>query len=77
MRDPAAALTYTFGTMVGDTRQGWAILTAFLVMALIGVFVCYGFEAPGIAEVEAITGIESHTALVRLLQDDDIPGATA
>jgi potassium-transporting ATPase potassium-binding subunit len=43
----SAALTYTFGTMVGDTRQGWAILAAFLVMALIGVFVCYGFEAPG------------------------------
>jgi len=43
----SAAMTYTFGTMVGDTRQGWAILAAFLVMALIGVFVCYGFEAPG------------------------------
>jgi K+-transporting ATPase ATPase A chain len=43
----SAALTYTFGTMVGDTRQGWAIFAAFLVMALIGVFVCYGFEAPG------------------------------
>jgi potassium-transporting ATPase potassium-binding subunit len=43
----SAALTYTFGTMVGDSRQGWAILAAFLVMALIGVFVCYGFEAQG------------------------------
>jgi potassium-transporting ATPase potassium-binding subunit len=27
-----AALTYTFGRMVGDTRQGWAILTAMLIL---------------------------------------------
>ena len=26
------ALTYTFGRMVGDTRQGWALLVAMLVM---------------------------------------------
>src|SRR5674476_427306 len=42
-----AALTYTFGRMVRDTRQGWAILCAFMVMALAGVFVCYGFEQAG------------------------------
>lgn len=27
-----AALTYSFGKMVGDTRQGWAILTAMLIL---------------------------------------------
>ncbi len=43
----ASALTYTFGRMVGDTRQGWALFSAFLIMALIGVFVCYGFEQAG------------------------------
>ncbi len=42
-----SALTYTFGRMVGDTRQGWAIFAAFLIMALAGVFVCYGFEQSG------------------------------
>jgi K+-transporting ATPase ATPase A chain len=42
-----AALTYTFGQMVGDSRQGWAVFAAFMVMALIGVFVCYGFEQAG------------------------------
>jgi potassium-transporting ATPase potassium-binding subunit len=42
-----AALTYTFGKMVKDTRQGWAIFAAFTVMFLIGVFVCYGFEQAG------------------------------
>lgn len=41
------ALTYTFGRMVGDTRQGWAIFAAFSVMFLIGVFVCYGVEQQG------------------------------
>ena len=41
------ALTYTFGKMVGDTRQGWAIFAAFSVMFLIGVFVCYHFEQQG------------------------------
>ena len=43
----SAALTYTFGRMIGDTRQGWAIFAAFLIMALAGVFVCYGFEQAG------------------------------
>ncbi len=41
------ALTYTFGKMVGDTRQGWAILAAFTVMFLAGVFVAYRFEQAG------------------------------
>jgi potassium-transporting ATPase potassium-binding subunit len=41
------ALTYTFGRMVGDTRQGWAIFAAFSAMFLIGVSVCYGFEQAG------------------------------
>jgi potassium-transporting ATPase potassium-binding subunit len=41
------ALTYTFGKMVGDTRQGWAVFAAFSVMFLIGVFACYYFEQAG------------------------------
>jgi potassium-transporting ATPase potassium-binding subunit len=32
-----AALTYTFGRMVGDTRQGWAILAAMAVLFVGGV----------------------------------------
>src|SRR5262249_16674429 len=42
-----AALTYTFGKMVGDTRQGWAIFAAFSVMFLIGAFFCSHFEQAG------------------------------
>ena len=41
------ALAYTFGKMVGDTRQGWAIFAAFSVMFLIGVFAAYYFEQSG------------------------------
>ena len=43
----SASLTYTFGKMVGDTRQGWAVFAAFLIMSLGGVFICYGFEQEG------------------------------
>jgi potassium-transporting ATPase potassium-binding subunit len=53
-----AALTYTFGRMVGDTRQGWAIFAAFTVMFVIGVFVCYGFEQQG-NPILAKLGIET------------------
>jgi K+-transporting ATPase ATPase A chain len=42
-----AGLTYTFGKMVRDTRQGWAILAAMSVMFLAGAFVAYGFEQSG------------------------------
>src|SRR6266853_795912 len=41
------ALTYTFGKMVRDTRQGWAIFAAFSAMFLIGVFALYHFEQAG------------------------------
>jgi K+-transporting ATPase ATPase A chain len=41
------ALTYTFGKMVGDTRQGWALFAAFSVMFFAGVFVCYPAEQAG------------------------------
>ncbi len=42
-----AGLTYTFGHMVKDTRQGWALFWAMAVMFLIGVFVAYGSEQAG------------------------------
>jgi potassium-transporting ATPase potassium-binding subunit len=42
-----AGLTYTFGHMVKDTRQGWALFWAMSVMFLIGVFVAYPAEQAG------------------------------
>lgn len=42
-----AGLTYTFGVMVGDRRQGWVIFSACATMFLAGVFVCYWAEQSG------------------------------
>jgi K+-transporting ATPase ATPase A chain len=42
-----AGLTYTFGHMVKDTRQGWALFAAMSVMFLMGVFVAYPAEQAG------------------------------
>jgi K+-transporting ATPase ATPase A chain len=43
----AAAFTYTFGKMVGDTRQGWAVLAAMLLVPLVFIGVAYHAEATG------------------------------
>ena len=42
-----AGLTWTFGKAVGNTRQGWAILSAMMVLFPAGVTVAYGAEAAG------------------------------
>ena len=42
-----AALTNVFGRMVGNQRQGWAILAAMGVLFIAGVAVCYWAEANG------------------------------
>lgn len=42
-----AGLTYTFGKMVKDTRQGWAIFAAMAIMFFAGVFVLYAAEQHG------------------------------
>ena len=43
----SAALPYTFGRMVGDTRQGWALLSAMLAILVAGAAVAYWAEANG------------------------------
>jgi K+-transporting ATPase ATPase A chain len=43
----SSGLTYTFGKMVGDTRQGWALFAAMAVLFFAGVFVCYPYEQAG------------------------------
>jgi K+-transporting ATPase ATPase A chain len=53
-----AGLTYTFGKMVGNTRQGWALFTAMAVMFLGGLAVCYRAEAkgnPSVAKLNVMT----------------------
>jgi K+-transporting ATPase ATPase A chain len=42
-----AALCYTFGAMVGDTRQGWTVLAAMTLMFVGLLAVCYVAEQNG------------------------------
>jgi len=42
-----AGLTYMFGKMVKNTRQGWAIFATMSVLFLAGAFICYWAEQSG------------------------------
>jgi potassium-transporting ATPase potassium-binding subunit len=53
-----ASLTYTFGKMIRDTRQGWAIFAAMSILFLAGVFVTYPAEQVGNPNLSKL-GIES------------------
>ena len=53
-----AGLTYTFGHMVKDTRQGWGLFWAMAVMFLVGVFVAYPAEQAG-NPIVANLGVET------------------
>src|SRR5258708_796262 len=50
----AAALTNVFGRMVGNQRQGWAILAVMGVLFIAGVIVCYWAEANGTTALNAL-----------------------
>jgi potassium-transporting ATPase potassium-binding subunit len=56
-----AALTYTFGVMVGDRRQGWVIFSACAVMFLAGAFFCYWAEQKGNPTLAKV-GIETQAS---------------
>jgi potassium-transporting ATPase potassium-binding subunit len=43
----SAGLTYTFGKMVGDTRQGWAIFAAMFILFVAGVATVVPIEQGG------------------------------
>jgi potassium-transporting ATPase potassium-binding subunit len=49
-----AALTNVFGRMVGNQRQGWAILAAMGVLFIAGVIVCYAAEAAGTSTLDML-----------------------
>src|SRR5215468_251231 len=53
-----AGLTYTFGKMVRDTRQGWAIFWTMSVLFLAGSLICYWAEQRG-NPLTAKMGIET------------------
>ena len=55
----SGALCYTFGVMVGDTRQGWTVLAAMTVIFVVLLGVCYVSEQNGAVFVKQ--GVD-HTA---------------
>lgn len=50
----AASLTYTFGKMVGDTRQGWVMLSAMMIVLLVLVAGAYLAESSGNPRLEVL-----------------------
>src|SRR5215469_14621930 len=42
-----AGLAFTFGRMVGNMKQGWAVFGAMSILFLVGAFICYGAESAG------------------------------
>ncbi|MFN7023229.1 MAG: potassium-transporting ATPase subunit KdpA [Pseudorhizobium sp.] len=50
----SAALVYAFGQMVGNRRQGWALISAMAVLLIAGVTVTYWAEAQGNTVLTAI-----------------------
>ena len=50
----SAALCYTFGAMIDDTRQGWAVLAAMFVIFLPLLALCYWSEQKGTPALAAV-----------------------
>lgn len=53
------ALTYTFGKMVGDTRQGWSILTAMMILLILFTALAYASESAGNPVLQQRVGASS------------------
>jgi K+-transporting ATPase ATPase A chain len=49
-----AAMTNVFGRMVGNQKQGWAILAVMGVLFIVGVAITYGAEASGTTGLNAL-----------------------
>jgi K+-transporting ATPase ATPase A chain len=58
-----AALTYTFGRMVKDTRQGWAVLAAMLAVFLPLLCLCVAQEQAGTPALAALHVDQAASAL--------------
>jgi len=56
-----AALCYTFGKMVGDTRQGWALLTVMMIFIIVFIWIAYAAESAGNAKLTPI-GVDQVTS---------------
>ncbi len=59
-----AALCYTFGKLVGDTRQGWAVLIAMLILLTIFIGAAYAAESAGNPRL-AVLGVDQTSSSVQ------------
>jgi potassium-transporting ATPase potassium-binding subunit len=59
-----AALTYTFGTLVGDTRQGWAIFAAMAVLLLAELSIAAWNEQLGNPRIAAL-GVDQSASVTQ------------
>ena len=59
----ALALCHTFGRMVRDKRQGWALLSAMLVILTTGIVFAYYAEASGNPKLTAL-GVDQHSTSI-------------
>ncbi|MGA2623906.1 MAG: potassium-transporting ATPase subunit KdpA [Bacteroidota bacterium] len=59
----ALALCYAFGKMVGDKRQGWALLAAMMIILVVAIFVAYYAESAGNPKLAAL-GVDQHATAV-------------
>jgi len=58
-----ASITHTFGKMVGNAKQGWAIFGAMAALALAGMLVCISAEQAGTPHLDAAHIQTAATAL--------------
>ena len=58
-----ASLTYTFGHLVGDTRQGWAVLGAMAILFVALYATCVHYEQLGNPRIAALGVDQAPTAL--------------
>jgi K+-transporting ATPase ATPase A chain len=58
-----AALCFTFGAMVGDTRQGWALLAAMTILFLPLLVLCVGAEQAGNPHLTSFGADQTWSAL--------------
>ncbi len=59
----ALALCYTFGKMVGDKRQGWALIATMMIILTVAIFVTYQAESAGNPKLTAL-GVDQHTTSI-------------
>ena len=55
-----AALTYTYGRMARDNKQGWAIFAAMSILFFAGVATCYWAEAHNNGALTGLAASQSH-----------------